>query len=101
MPIMNTYDVGDLVRCSGAFTNASGVAQDPSVVRFQVRTPGGAITSYTYGTDAALVREDSTGNYHVDVSASEVGTWYYRWYSTGTGQAAGEEGFIVGESEFD
>jgi len=34
------------------------------------------------------------------VDADEVGTWYYRYYSTGTGQAAGEGTFDVLETEF-
>lgn len=88
----SSYDIGDLVRVSGAFTTAAGVAQDPSVVKCSVRTPAAVVTTYTYGTDAALVK-DSTGNYHVDVSAAAIGWYYYRWFSTGTGQA-GDEGWF-------
>jgi hypothetical protein len=89
-----TYDNGDLVRCSAIFTNSSGTATDPSVVRFQVRNPAGTVTPYLYGTDIQLVK-DSTGNYHVDVDASSDGLWSYRFYSTGSGQAAAEANFIV------
>ena len=53
----------------------------------QYKDPSGNTTSLTYGVDAALVK-DSTGVYHVDVDADEVGWWHYRVYSTGTGQAA-------------
>jgi len=95
---MNVYDKGDLVRCSGTFTTSAGVAQDPTVVKAKVKTPGGVTTTYTYGTDAALVK-DSTG-YHVDVSATESGLWHYSFWSTGTGQAAEEESFYVDESRF-
>jgi uncharacterized protein YfaS (alpha-2-macroglobulin family) len=96
---VNTYDLGDLVRCSGAFTNASDAAVDPDTVLFQFRTPSGDITTYTYGVDAELVR-DSLGNYHVDVDANEVGEWWVRFYSTGSGQAADELSFEVSESRF-
>lgn len=89
-----SYDLGDLVRVSGAFTTAAGVAQDPSVVKCSVRSPAGVVTTYTYGTDPELMK-DSTGNYHIDVSAATIGTYYYRWFSTGTGQAADEGWFEV------
>jgi len=96
---MATYDKGDLIRCSAAFTDADDNAQDPTVVGFKVRDPSNNITSYVYGTDAELVK-DSTGNYHVDVDADEVGTWYYRFYSTGTGQAADESEFEIEATKF-
>lgn len=84
-----SYHVGDLVRISATWTNAAGTAIDPTAVLAQYRDPGGTTTSLVYGVDAALVK-DSTGNYHVDVDADEAGWWHYRFYSTGTGQAAAE-----------
>ena len=96
---INTYDVGGLIRCSAIFTNIAGAAVDPAVVKFKFRTPAGTITTYTYGTDAALVK-DSTGNYHVDVNATGEGMWFYRFESTGTGQAAEEHNFFIANSEF-
>ena len=95
----NVYDKGDLVRCSGAFTDAAGDACDPTGVVFKFQDPSGNETTYTYGTDSELVK-DSVGNYHVDVDTDEVGYWYYRFEGTGTGQAAGEASFIVRETEF-
>lgn len=88
------YDQGDLVRAEGVFTNAAGTAIDPTAVKVTVRRPGGQVATYVYGTDAAVVK-DSTGNYHIDIDAHSPGTWYYRWWSTGTGQAAGERAFQV------
>lgn len=93
------YQVGDLVRIAGAFTNAAGTAVDPTAVFAKYKDPGGITTALTYGVDVALVR-DSAGNYHVDVNADESGVWRYRFYSTGTGQAANEEQFIVEPSAF-
>lgn len=95
----NTYQKGDLVRCSAAFTNSAGSAVDPAAVRCQYKDPSGNTTSLLYGTDAALVK-DSTGNYHADVDADEAGKWYYRFYSTGSGQAADEDTFTVQASAF-
>ena len=96
---MKQYQKGDLVRCSAAFATSAGVATDPAAIRFQVRTPAGDTTEYVYGTDAEFMRA-AAGSYYVDVSASEAGTWRYRFYSTGTGQAADERAFRVKDSWF-
>lgn len=96
---MNQYSKGDLVRCSASFADSAGTATNPTAVLCQVKTPAGTTTTYTYGTDAELVRA-STGNYYVDVDASLVGTYHYRFYSTGTGQAADEGSFRVKDSNF-
>ena len=99
MASINTHDVGDLVRCSGAFTTSAGAATDPAAVFFKYKDPSGNIATLQYTVDAELVK-DSTGNYHVDVDADESGTWYYRFYGTGSGQSAGEAKFKVQASEF-
>jgi hypothetical protein len=94
MPTLNTYDTGDLVRCSGEFTNSAGTAIDPTAVLFKFRNPASTITTYTYGIDAEVVKT-ATGNYYVDIDAATSGTYYYRFYATGTGQSAEEHRFIV------
>jgi hypothetical protein len=94
---INLYDVGDLVRVSGAFKDAAGTALDPTTVSFEFRDPAGAITRYVYPADSQLVR-DAVGTYHVDVDANRAGTWRWRWEATGTGQAAEEGAFVVRES---
>jgi hypothetical protein len=91
----NSHDIGDLVRISGTFTTMGGGYVDPSTVVVAVQLPSGTTTTYTYLTDAALVR-DSTGHYHVDVTVTATGTWIYTWTSTGTGQAVESGSFIVG-----
>lgn len=96
---MNTYDKGDVVRCAGTFADSDGTPQDPTAVFFKFKTPGGTITLYTYGVEAELVK-DSAGNYHIDIDASEVGTWAYRFYSIGDGKAAGEKLFFVRRTRF-
>lgn len=99
MSTINEYDKGDSVRCRATFKDSSNALIDPTAVSFKYKNPSGTITTLVYGTDAALVK-DSTGNYHVDVNANQSGTWYYRFSSTGTGQAADEETFTVAESQF-
>ena len=88
------YQKGDLVRVTGTFTNSAGTAIDPSAVYFAYTNPAGSTTTLTYGTDAAVIKS-ATGIYYVDVNAATAGRWYWRWYSTGTGQAADQGEFVV------
>lgn len=90
---MSTYNKGDLVRITGTFADAAGTPLDPTAVLFQVKDPAGVTTLYTYGS-SAIVRL-SAGVYYLDVNVSQAGTWAYRVYSTGNGQAAGDSYFTV------
>jgi len=91
----NVYDVGDLVRVSAVFKNASAVATDPTAISFKYRKPStGVVTTLVYPTDAALVR-DSQGNYHVDISITEKGVWIHKFIGTGAVQAVEESNFVV------
>jgi hypothetical protein len=95
----NTYEKGDLVRVTGTWTDTDGSAVDPSAVFTSYTDPSNVQVDLEYGVDAAL-KKSGTGIYYVDVDADETGTWYYRFYSTGTGQAANETFFDVRPSEF-
>lgn len=95
----NIYERGELIRVTASFTlRSSGAALDPTTVKLSVRVPDGTVTTYVYGTDAALIK-DSTGHYHYDLSLASVGRYYYRWWSTGNGQAADEKSIRVKESK--
>lgn len=97
----NSYDIGDQVVCQGTFTDGtSGALVDPTNVFFQFKDPSGAITTYEYGVDPEL-QKLSTGVYSATVEPDDDGDWYYRFYSTGTGKASGENRFNVKSSEFD
>jgi len=90
------YDIGDLVRCKGTFaeTTAPYTAVDPTTLTFKCESPSGTVTTLVYGTDGALLRL-TTGEYYVDVTPDEAGTWTYKFIATGTGQSAGELYFRV------
>ena len=90
----NTYDVGDLARVTGTFTNSAGTAVDPTVVKLSYKDPSENITTLTYGTDASVIKS-ATGVYYCDVSIDEAGVWWFRWWATGTGQSASESWFDV------
>jgi hypothetical protein len=91
---MTSYDLGDVVRITGTWTDSGGTATDPGTIAFNYTDPNGAATSLTYPTDAEIVKS-STGVYYVDVTASLEGTWFWRWVSTGSGAAADEGQFAV------
>lgn len=92
--MVNTYDKGDVVRISGAFTDATPIALDPTAILFRFRDPDGTETSYAYGIDSQIVK-DSVGQYHVDIDADIYGRYFYRMWSTGVGKAAAEGEFWV------
>lgn len=91
---MATYDLGDVVRVTGTWTDSDGTATDPGTIVFSYTDPEGTATSLTYGVDAEVVKS-STGVYYVDVTASLEGTWFWRWVATGSGASADEGQFAV------
>ena len=100
MTVPNTYGQKSQVRCTGTFTDIDGNPVDPAVVIFKYKNPAGTITALTYSDDAEVIRS-STGIYYVDLDVDTSRDWYYRFESTGTAKAGGEESFQVLESEFD
>lgn len=104
MAVAPTVDVGDTVRFSVEFRDASDQLADPSAVTFRWKLPdasGGTEASYVYVTDAELVKS-ATGQYYVDLAISDdPGTWKWRWVGTGALGAADEGFVIVQPSEFD
>ena len=94
----NKYDLGDLVLVRGTFTDFdSEDPLDPTTVKLSVRDPSGNVETYIYeslGTGNTLDKE-STGVYSKEIDCDEAGDWFYRWFSTGNGQAAKERHFEV------
>mgnify|MGYP001577790858 CR=1 FL=1 len=84
---MASYDRGDPVRLTATFTNITGATIDPTTVTIQYRPPLGTQVTKIYLVDPEVVK-DSTGVYHIDIALVYSGLWTYRWFSTGTGQAA-------------
>ena len=83
----NTYFFGELVRLTWTHQNSSGTYIDPTAVLLWVRHPDGSQVTFTHGVGTTII-QDSTGHYHADVSADEIGTYSYRAFATGTGQSA-------------
>lgn len=93
MSIPNVYDIGDIVQLSGAFSRTSdGSPIDPDVVTLYLKDPTGAVTSYT--TSSGL-QHPGTGSFFLNYSPLLDGKFWYRFTSTGAGQASAEQDFDV------
>ena len=91
---MPVFDKGDLVRFRAVFTDENDVTIDPSAVHLLTKDANGLTSTYVYGVDSTITRDD-VGTYHADVSVTVTGPFYIRWESTGTGQAAEEAAYDV------
>ncbi len=93
---MNEYLLGNIVRISAYFQN-SGTVVNPTAVLLWLKKGDAPKTLLVYGTDPEIVNP-ATGTYYMDVVADPVGLYTYNWFSTGTGQAAGQTNFLVTDS---
>lgn len=92
---MNEYLRGNVVRIFGTFS-ISGTAINPTAVLVDV-LKGDVKSRFVYGENAEL-KLLYTGTYYLDVVADPPGLYYYLWYSSGTGQAAQQDSFVVKDS---
>lgn len=74
----DSYIPGDVARISVSVFDLSDVAADPGALRLKVKSPAGAVTTYTFGSSAEVIK-DSTGAYHADIQLTSQGLWAYRW----------------------
>lgn len=83
-------DVLTRAQARAAFTNAAGEAVDPEVVTLTIKRPDGSggftTTTYTYGEDAELKKEE-TGRYYLDLALEYAGGVRYYLFGSTTGQA--------------
>ena len=86
--------VNSPVRIAANFQNDNREDIDPDTVSVKFQSPSGTLSTYVYGTDAALIKA-STGDYYIDFTPNESGRWHYRWASTGTDKAIAFEGTFV------
>lgn len=96
------FPYGALVRITGSFLTSSGSSSvDPVVVKGQYHAQAlGVTTTYTYGSDANLVK-GGAGVYYFDIDTSESsGVIFWRIFSTSTGQAAEEGRMYVRPRQF-
>ena len=92
---MKEFHRGDFVTVRGVFTDENGDPLDPDAVIVQIVNPSGVASSATYGVDSGLIKV-SPGVYDFGISADLSGVYRYRWLSTGIGQAAEFDAFLIG-----
>lgn len=96
----STYDVGDVVRITGVYTDTGALLQDPDTVHFHYDTPTSTApstqqrTGATTGTVNGITRA-SSGTFFFDITTTGRGLYEGRFKSTGTVTAAGETWFSV------
>lgn len=95
MPVtVPSFKVGQAPRLSAAFVDVDAAPTDPTVITFTITEPdeNATVTTYVYGTDAALVR-DGVGLYHVDFDIVNAGEHCYTFNGTGSLKAFNSDKF--------
>lgn len=96
---MNKYPFGTSVEVDGSFEDKLGRAYDPATVMCKIRDPDFIETTFTFGTDMALVK-DVTGKYSMWMLPNKAGTWGYRFVGANPQSVADEEFFEVTASRY-
>lgn len=96
---MEAFYVGQQIKIDATFTNLAGDVTDPTTITAKLRSPDGTITTYVYGTDAALTKV-STGLFRLLYTVAEEGEHHWRMLGTGAVIAAVEGTFVGRESQF-
>ena len=91
----STYDIGDVVRAIGTFTDTGGNVGDPTTVNFLIDTPTSTAPSTFTRTSTSTgavgsINKETTGVYFYDFTATGKGLYEWRFTSTGTLAASGE-----------
>jgi len=81
------YDVGDLIRITGTWTDADGNVTDPNVIKGNTENPSGTTAQLTISTG---ITKSSTGVYYFDMDLNEEGRWKYRLYGIATGDSSSQ-----------
>lgn len=95
--------VGDMLRFGVLMRGTAGSPVDPTTVKFLYLAPSdNTPTTLTYGSggaSAALVK-NATGDYSVDLTLDEEGSWAIRWEAAGNYIGATEFLVTVAPSSF-
>jgi hypothetical protein len=85
---------GEIAHITLSVTDTSDAPADPGSLLFKAQPPTGNVVTYTYGTDAEVVRS-AVGEYYIDLPLTSAGPWYYRWELSGSNAGAGEGSISV------
>lgn len=96
---VSRYKPGALVELTATILGTDGVTPaQPSWFAFLVKTPDGSVATFVFGAAGASVISPGAGAFFKTVTASAVGSWFYRAEATGLVQDAQEWSFIVDDS---
>ena len=73
-----TYDVGDTIRHTAAYTDTGGNPIDPTTITVRRKTPDGAVTAQTTG-----ITNPTSGSHYVDTVTTSSGLYEITVSSTG------------------
>lgn len=96
----STYDIGDIVRIGGTFTDTGGTNADPTNINFLYDTPTSTAPSTATRTSTGIDTVDgitrvSTGVYYFDITTTGRGLYETRFTSSGVIAASVESWFSV------
>lgn len=94
-----SVDIGQALRLWALYRQGNAFT-DPTEATIMHRDPSGNEASEVYNGGAGNVVKQATGQYYLDLTLDEEGTWYWRAKGTGV-VAAGERMITVLESGFD
>ncbi len=83
-----SYQAGDTYPATLTVRNADGAPEDPETLTLKVRDHEGEVTTYEYGTDEIIVR-DEEGEFHADIPLTDAGMWAWEWATTNEAQVEG------------
>ena len=91
----STYDIGDVIRAIGTFTDTGGTVGDPTSVSFLLDSPTStAPTTFTRASTntgaVGSITKETTGVYFHDFTSTGQGLYEWRFTSTGVLAASGE-----------
>ena len=66
------------VRITAKIKSLDGDLADPTTLTFSIKEPNGTITSYTWSSDAEVVRV-GVGDFYIDWDSTTSGLHKYRW----------------------
>lgn len=81
---------GQGITLIASFVDAEGEPYDPSGVVFQYREPSGLEGSFSFPSDAEVVRTE-IGKFSINFVIGVVGKWTFKTVSTGVPAAASED----------
>ena len=94
-----TAVVGSVKQMKVEIKDENDALIDPGTLVFKLRAPDDTLTTYTYGPNPQLQRQE-TGVYFVNYKVDQAGIWAFRFETTGAGEGASEDSFEVARSSF-